>query len=263
MFKSDQEWREYQLQHDPEGYERWKKDQERWRLAELKEENYGQWAAASRSDQLREELLSLESRRIALEREKPELIGHAGWPFQGPLGKQYAEVIHYIEILKAELIRRGEALDTAEGKNAADSTREAFMKPAAGRDQKQDNAEQQPELAPKSWQELEIAFLSDERVEICCGGTSRKTYNYAELGFQDRRNEKPNRAWVMLREIARKTGTMPQPSPGTGRAMIQKRMEEIREKLRGHFGIETDSIPFNGSSYQTSFKISCRASFDK
>jgi hypothetical protein len=138
----------------------------------------------------------------------------------------------------------------------------AEPKPAAGRDQKQDNAEQQPELAPKSWQELEIAFLSDERVEICCGGTNRQTYNYAELGFQDRRNEKPNRAWVMLREIAEKKGTIPRPSPGKDRAKIQKRMEEIREKLLGRFNIEADPIPFNGNTYQASFKISCRASFE-
>jgi hypothetical protein len=118
-----------------------------------------------------------------------------------------------------------------------------------------------PPTTPKSWQEIEIAFLSDERVEICFG-TTRQTHNYSELGFEDRRNEKPNRAWVMLREIARQNGTMPRPSPGTHRAMVQKRIEEIREKLRGHFKIQTDPIPFNGTTYEVSLKLSCRRSFD-
>jgi hypothetical protein len=118
-------------------------------------------------------------------------------------------------------------------------------------------------VAPKFWHEIEIAFLSDERVEICCRATERKTYNYGELGFEDRRNGKPNRAWTMLREMAKKNGTIQRPSPGENRAVIQKRIEEIREKLRGHFeNIGGDPIPFNGNTYQASFKISCRESFE-
>jgi hypothetical protein len=114
-----------------------------------------------------------------------------------------------------------------------------------------------------SWSEIEIAFLSDERVEICRdGGKNRETRNYGELGFEDRRNGKPNRAWVTLREIARKSGTMPRPSAGKNRAMIQKRIEEIREKLRSHFRIETDPIPFNANTYQASFTIGCRPSLE-
>lgn len=116
---------------------------------------------------------------------------------------------------------------------------------------------------PKSWQEIEIAFLSDERVEICSSGNSRKTCNYAELGFEDRRSGKPNRAWVALRELAHGTGTIPTAKiQGKELAQLQKRIEEIREKLRGHFKIEADPIPFNGSVYQMSFKISRRPSFD-
>jgi hypothetical protein len=68
--------------------------------------------------------------------------------------------------------------------------------------------------APKSWDEIELAFLSDEE-----------------------------------------TGTIPRPSAGKDRAMIQKRIEEIREKLRGYFKIEGDPIPFNDNMYQASFKI--------
>ena len=117
--------------------------------------------------------------------------------------------------------------------------------------------------APMSWQEIEIAFLSDERIEICSGG-SRTTYNYAEFGFADRRSQKPIQAWAILREMSSsdRNGTIPRPLPGKDKTTIQKRIEEIREKLRGHFKIQVDPIPFNGSVYQASFKISRRSSFD-
>jgi hypothetical protein len=116
---------------------------------------------------------------------------------------------------------------------------------------------------PTSWTEIEIAFLSEHRVEIR-SGNSRKTYNYGELGFADRRNGVPNRAWVTLREMAGCNGSMPIPSTTVGKelAMIQKRIEEIRERLRNHFKIETDPIPFNSNTYKTSFGLSRRPSFD-
>ena len=116
------------------------------------------------------------------------------------------------------------------------------------------------------WQEIEIAFLSDERVEIR-SDRKRETYNYAELGFRDRRSgkgeePKPNRAWVTLREMAMHDGTLPRPSPGKERTMIQKRVEEIRKRLRHRFEIKADPIPFNGTVYKTSFKIACAPSFN-
>jgi hypothetical protein len=127
--------------------------------------------------------------------------------------------------------------------------------------------QQPPERVLKSWQEIEITFLSDHRVEICCGGANRKTYNYGDLGFQDRRSgksrePKPARAWGMLCEIAKNNGTIPRPSPGKDRVMIQKRMEEIRKKLRHHFSPEDDPIPFKGNTYQASFRIRCGPSFN-
>jgi hypothetical protein len=113
-----------------------------------------------------------------------------------------------------------------------------------------------------SWTEIEIAFTSDERVEICIGAAGRETRNFAELGFEDRRNGIPAKAWVMLRVLAEAGGEIPRPLPGPDRAMVQKRLQEIREKLQSSFGIESDPIPFNGTTYKASFKISCRRSVD-
>jgi uncharacterized protein YPO0396 len=55
---------------------------------------------------------------------------------------------------------------------------------------------------------------------------------------------------------------MARPTAGKGRATVQKRIEEIRERLCGRLGIEANPIPFNGHTYQASFKISCRPSFN-
>jgi len=118
------------------------------------------------------------------------------------------------------------------------------------------------EKKPLAWQEIEIAFLSDERVEIRSGDNSRTTYNYSELGFEDRRNGKPSLAWAVLLELAKKSGEMRQQPAGSVRAKAQKRIEEIREKLRSHFNIEVDPIPFNGNTYKASFKVCCRQSFN-
>ena len=56
-----------------------------------------------------------------------------------------------------------------------------------------------------SWEQIEITFLSDERVQIR-RGKSIETRNYAEFGFQDGRNQIPNRAWETLRRFGELRG---------------------------------------------------------
>lgn len=148
------------------------------------------------------------------------------------------------------------------GKHAEPSEGGPFADEASKLTNTGDGTSRKEANKPLSWQEIEIAFLSEERVEIRSGSNCRTTYNYGELGFEDRRNGKPGLAWVTLRELARRGGDMPRPLPGKGRATLQKRIEEIREKLRSHFNIEGDPIPFNGSTYKASFKVGCRQSFD-
>lgn len=61
-----------------------------------------------------------------------------------------------------------------------------------------------------SWQDIEISFLSDERVQIKIGSHS-ETRNYAEMGFSDQRNGKPNQQWGILRSLARARGSIDYP----------------------------------------------------
>jgi hypothetical protein len=119
--------------------------------------------------------------------------------------------------------------------------------------------------APKAttWEEIQILFLSDERVQIL-NGPSRETRNYAEFGFADGRTEKPNVAWETLRAMAQQRGVLQdetvtkQPWP-----KVEKRIQEIRKVLRDHFGISVDPIPFvEGVGYRAQFKIGCGPSFE-
>ena len=130
-------------------------------------------------------------------------------------------------------------------------------------------AEQQARGSPQSsgagaaaWDTIEISFLSDERVQIR-NGTDSKTYNYAELGFEDSRSGKQNQAWVTLRDLAEGNGRilLAARSP-TVWPKVEKRIQEIRKALRNHFGIYSDPFLFEeGIGYQARFKIGFSPSF--
>jgi hypothetical protein len=90
----------------------------------------------------------------------------------------------------------------------------------------------------RAWEDIEIVFLCDERVDIS-DGISRETRNYAELGFADQRSGKPNLAWVMLRDLAEGRGIIRDAATTDGWSMVERRMLEIRKTLRKHFGIAT------------------------
>ena len=110
-----------------------------------------------------------------------------------------------------------------------------------------------------TWDAIEISFLSDERVQIR-NGANRETLNYAEFGFQDARNGKPNRAWEALRVLAAQRGIIGDAATVGKWPEFEKRVQEIRKVLRKHFGISADPIPFvevEGTGYQVLFKISC------
>lgn len=63
-----------------------------------------------------------------------------------------------------------------------------------------------PSFRPHAWERVEIAFLSDQRIQVWIDGRPEKTYNYAEFGCADRRSERPNKAWQMLLLLAQAGG---------------------------------------------------------
>ena len=58
------------------------------------------------------------------------------------------------------------------------------------------------------WQNIEIVFLSDLRVQIRINSKQSEPTTYAELGFADGRTENPNKAWVALRSLAENHGVL-------------------------------------------------------
>ena len=123
-----------------------------------------------------------------------------------------------------------------------------------------------PERRPAVWKDVTIEFTSDERVQISVGPTTY-TQNFSEMGFEDRRNGKPNKAWLTLSRLAAKDGTILVTIEGRERA--EKRMQEVRKTLRAHFAkehfeipSEPDPLPYDsrGRRYSSLFKIGTRPS---
>jgi hypothetical protein len=116
----------------------------------------------------------------------------------------------------------------------------------------------------QSWDEIEIVFLSDERVQIWYG-RQPETCNYDEMGFVDRRNGTPSQSWILLRALAQNQGQI----PTTGRsarpsAAFEKRIERTRKLLQTFFGLSEDPLPLEkGVGYRLRCKIGCAPSFEK
>ena len=126
---------------------------------------------------------------------------------------------------------------------------------------KEDAATSAP--AAQRWENIEITFLSDERVEILID-RHRETHNYSELGFNDRRTGKPNEQWAVLQLLARNDGTLPDEArTGKQWEAISKRIERTRKTLQKHFRIIDDPVPhFEGIGYRARFRIRRSAGAD-
>jgi hypothetical protein len=149
------------------------------------------------------------------------------------------------------------------------------------------------------WSDIIIEFISESRVQISVKHLSYPV-NYAEMGFEDRRTEKPTLAWETLSELAAAEGTLAPISrggrrsperPAGGQRQVQerqseplsrlqdlgkplakrsKRIEEVRRGLRAYFEGQNitldgapDPLPYvRGVGYRACFKIRRRMAFE-
>jgi len=126
----------------------------------------------------------------------------------------------------------------------------------------------EPRCQASKWEDIEISFLSDERVQITIG-TQIETRNYHEMGFASKQNGTPVRAWQVLRSMAETEGVVRVASDTGKWATVEKRMQEIRKVLRHLFGLTDDPLPYTKKTrrnpeefgYRTKFKLGCRPSF--
>lgn len=114
-----------------------------------------------------------------------------------------------------------------------------------------------------SWEDIEIAFISDERVQVQAG-KDLQTYNYAEMGFEDKRTGNPNQEWALLGELAKQRGEIAHGSRnGKDFVAREKRMERMRKRLRDQFKIASDPILRDETGYRCRFKIRLAPAFEK
>lgn len=115
----------------------------------------------------------------------------------------------------------------------------------------------------EKWEDVEIQFLSDERVQVRVGDKT-ETRNYAEMKFMDKRNGKPNQSWIILRNLAEANGTLAH-SVGAQKkwSAVEKDMQRIRKALREYLHLADDPLPYrSGIGYRARFKIGCARSFE-
>jgi hypothetical protein len=113
------------------------------------------------------------------------------------------------------------------------------------------------------WEQIEIRFLSDHRVQVR-KGTENETLNYCEFGFEDSRSGKPSMAWELLLTLAKERGILRDGrTAGQPWQKVEKRIQEIRKVFRNRFGLTSDPLPFvEGTGYTTRFRISCGPSYE-
>ena len=118
-----------------------------------------------------------------------------------------------------------------------------------------------------TWSDVEIVAISDFSIQMSVAGRRFQSADFDELGLGDARGrtgKKPKRAWQMLLLFAKKRGLVPV-SRGAGKAVMEKRVQELRAKLRSYVRSKgfaelaggDDPIPFiRGQGYETQFKVS-------
>jgi hypothetical protein len=127
-----------------------------------------------------------------------------------------------------------------------------------------------PRGAGRQWSDVEIAFLTEQVVEVRIKDEPPYRADYAEMGFSDTRKHDappcPMKSWALLRLLAPGGGTAPDPSLRSDnrrpsrrdRDVFLKGIREIRDRIGTYFsGIEGPAVRFSkGTGHQTAFKLS-------
>jgi hypothetical protein len=105
------------------------------------------------------------------------------------------------------------------------------------------------------WSDVRIGFLDGHRVTVKVA-TVKRTLNYTQMGFVDRRSAEPDVQWELLRAFARGSGTLTWDRPEADRKN-QKRKELLAQALQAFFRIEGDPIvtSTDGTGWRTEFAV--------
>ena len=142
-------------------------------------------------------------------------------------------------LLTSTLVPNPARSETGVAENMPDSRIGAFAPPQSPRSEPTKVSSMQApaqrtgitQASPPSqkWQDLEIVFLSDDRVQIYRKKKASETLNYAEFGFNNKKTGTPNMAWLALRRFAMREGIVRDGTEASDTwANFEKRVQEIR-----------------------------------
>ncbi len=115
-------------------------------------------------------------------------------------------------------------------------------------------------ILPKdgSWPNLAIKFFDGHVVKVKYKGVLQKTFDFKDMGFIDRKTNKPDAKWEFLQALAENNGRIMSPKFN---AMIDRNIKyEVNKRLKEFFGMKTNPIPgyTKKDGYYTLFNLSDR-----
>ena len=109
------------------------------------------------------------------------------------------------------------------------------------------------------WEEVSMAFVSDSEIQVRARGQIRK-YRFDQIGFENKKNGKPNRLWLFLQAFAATGGDLSWQdlsSTGMNANQVQSNVKDLRKNLRIFMCIEGDPFyPYREvKAYKAKFTI--------
>jgi hypothetical protein len=111
------------------------------------------------------------------------------------------------------------------------------------------------------WEDITIRFIDDWVIQVTIAGAVLQPCSFIEMGFEDRRTgNKPNLAWETLRELATQGGAIAAISQASNSKVrnwqkLEKRMQEIRQRLKRKYRLTEDPIPYANGAYRARFHL--------
>jgi len=118
-----------------------------------------------------------------------------------------------------------------------------------------------PSPSDLSWEEVSMAFVSDEAIKVRAR-KQLKEYRFDQIGFNNKKNGKPNILWLFLRALAQRGGELSWENAGRygtqlNQNQVQSNVKRLRKLLRDFMGIKEDPFyPYRKvKAYQTKFTL--------
>ena len=102
------------------------------------------------------------------------------------------------------------------------------------------------------WPKVTIDFISDEVINVSCGGGAGRRFEPDQLGLKSKKNGKAREAWFLLKQLALSGGTVPLHEAGDP-TKAEKRKQELSRSLRDSFGIDSDPFQVIKGEYRALF----------